>query len=71
METRKLQQLCNCDPPVFSVDSFCRAHDITRSFFYSLVKQGLAPRIMKVGRRTLVSREAAADWRARMEIKRP
>ncbi|WP_212566890.1 hypothetical protein [Aromatoleum tolulyticum] len=35
--------------------------------FYKLMKSGHGPRIMKVGTRTLISVEAAADWRRQME----
>jgi predicted DNA-binding transcriptional regulator AlpA len=50
-----------------TVPQFCDGHNISRTHFYELVKQGRAPRLMKVGRRTLISQEAAADWRKRME----
>ena len=56
------------NPPLaFSVEAFCDAHGIGRTHFYSLVKDGTAPRLFKVGRRTLISAEAAADWRAERE----
>lgn len=51
-----------------SVDEFCKANGISQSFFYKLAKQGKAPRIMKVGKRTLISSEAASDWRKEMEV---
>lgn len=55
-------------PPVaFSVPSFCQAHSISKSHFYALVRGGLGPRLMRVGSRTLISAEAAAEWRARCE----
>ena len=54
-------------PSMFSVPTFLSAHGISRSFFYRLVKEGRGPRLTKVSRRTLVSAEAAAQWRARME----
>jgi hypothetical protein len=34
---------------------------------YRLVKEGRGPRLTKIASRTLVSAEAAAEWRARME----
>jgi predicted DNA-binding transcriptional regulator AlpA len=40
---------------------------LSRSLFYRLVKEGRRPRLAKVGRRTLISAEAAAEWRVRME----
>ena len=51
----------------FSIGEFCRLNDISRSFFYMLRIKGKAPRVMKVGRRTLISAEAAAEWRKNME----
>jgi len=50
-----------------SIAEFCEQHGISRSMFYLLRGQGKAPRVMKVGRRTLVSAEAAAEWRKKME----
>jgi predicted DNA-binding transcriptional regulator AlpA len=55
------------DADAFSVDQFCKRHGICRAHFYNLAKAGRAPRIMKVGSRTLISREAAAEWRRQME----
>jgi len=51
----------------YSVTQFCAAHSISRAMFYVLRKQGKGPRTMKVGRRTLISKEAAREWRARIE----
>lgn len=51
----------------FTITQFCDDHNISRTHFYELVKQGKGPRLLRVGRRTLVSQEAAADWRRRME----
>jgi len=55
------------DPPTYTVESFCEAHHIARSYFYSLLKQGRGPEIYKLGRRTYISGKAAAEWRRRME----
>jgi len=51
----------------FSVEEFCVAHGISRASFYEYLKRGNGPAIMKVGHRTMVSAEAAAEWRRRME----
>lgn len=51
----------------FSVDEFCHAHRICRASFYNLLKAGRGPATMKVGGRKLISIEAAAEWRRRME----
>jgi hypothetical protein len=50
-----------------SVTEFCKAHGISCAHFYNLKKRGLAPKTLVVGRRRLVSQEAAAEWRRRME----
>lgn len=55
------------DPPVFSVPAFCESHGISRGYLYQLWSEGAGPRRFKCGRRTLISREAAAEWRRRME----
>jgi hypothetical protein len=54
-------------PAAYDIVGFCRAHSISESFFYKLVDQGRGPRLMRVGRRVLVSAESAAAWRAAME----
>lgn len=52
----------------YTVQEFCADHGgISKVFFYKLLKEGKGPRLMKVGRRTLVTAEAAADWRKQME----
>jgi hypothetical protein len=39
----------------YSIAEFCRAHRVSRAFFYVLQKRGEGPTVMKVGTRTLVS----------------
>lgn len=53
--------------PAYTFPGFCSDHHISRSFLYELIKEGRGPRLMKIGRRTLISAEAAAEWRAKME----
>ena len=50
-----------------SIPEFCAAHRISQSFFFKLKKQGEAPREMKVGARTLITLESAAEWRRERE----
>jgi hypothetical protein len=52
----------------YSIQEFCDAHSISRAMFYKLQHGGIAPRVMKVGTRTLISDEAAADWRRDREL---
>ena len=51
----------------YSIKAFCIAHNISEAFFFKLKKEGRGPREMAVGRRTLISIEAAADWRHERE----
>jgi len=46
-----------------SIPEFCRRHQISVGMYFKIAREGFGPRIMKVGRRTLVSREAAEEWR--------
>lgn len=50
-----------------SIPEFCKAHGISEGFFYKLKKQGEGPREMKVGTRTLITFESAAEWRRERE----
>ena len=54
-------------PAAFTVPEFCAAHRISRALFYLLVREGTGPRLLKAGRRTLITVDAAAEWRRRME----
>ncbi len=51
----------------YSIQQFCEAHNISRAKFYLLLNEGKGPRLMRVGKRRLVSVESAADWRKMME----
>ena len=48
----------------YSISEFCRDHSISRGLFYKLKKLGLTPREIELGSRRIITREAAADWRA-------
>jgi predicted DNA-binding transcriptional regulator AlpA len=50
-----------------SVDQFCADHGISRAMFYKICAAGKGPRVMKIGSRTLISEEAASEWRRSME----
>jgi len=52
---------------MFSVAKVCLEHAISRGLLYTLAKEGRGPKTVKLGRRTLVSHEAAEEWRRRME----
>jgi hypothetical protein len=56
------------DADAFTIEEFCSRHRITKRRFYELCASGRGPRLMRLGRRPLISREAAADFRRRLEI---
>lgn len=51
----------------FSLEEFCTAHGFSRAMLYKLLAAGNGPRVMKVGKRSLITAEAAAEWRRKME----
>ncbi len=50
-----------------TVSEFCTDHGICNASFYNMKKKGLAPDVFYVGNKPLVSHEASARWRKRME----
>ena len=66
---RKPNAGCNEPSPRFalSIPEFCAAHGFSEGMFYKMKKEGLTPREMKIGTRTLITFEAAAKWRAERE----
>lgn len=55
------------NPGALSIDGFCEAHGISRAYFFKLQRLGLGPDVMAIGRRRLISIEAAARWRRKFE----
>ncbi|WP_225140524.1 MULTISPECIES: hypothetical protein [unclassified Bradyrhizobium] len=52
-----------------SIPQFCIAHNISQGFYYKLKRNRLAPHELRLGKRTLITFEAAADWRRKREAK--
>lgn len=55
------------DIDAYSIARFIERNSISRAYLYQLWSEGHGPRYMQLGRRRLISREAAAEWRRRME----
>jgi hypothetical protein len=51
----------------FSITEFCDRHGLSPAYFFKLARENRGPLTMRVGRRTLISKEAAAAWRRAME----
>lgn len=50
-----------------SVPGFCERHGICRATFYNMLKRGNAPRVMKIGSRSIIAEDAERDWLNRMQ----
>ena len=51
----------------YTPSEFCDAHRLSKSALYGLWKAGRGPRFIVNGVRRIITAEAAAAWRARME----
>ena len=51
----------------YSIAEFCEALGISVDLYFKLQRSGLGPRVMKASARTLISHEAAAEWRRACE----
>jgi hypothetical protein len=51
------------DVDAYDISTFCRRHHISQSFYFKLQAMGLGPATMRIGKRVLISREAAKRWR--------
>jgi hypothetical protein len=52
---------------VYTVAQFCAAYAISRAKLYQLLVAGTGPHTYKLGKRTMISREAAEAWRRELE----
>lgn len=57
----------NTPPLAFTVPEFCRVHNLSTSGYYELKKEGLTPKEIRLGRKVIITTEAAANWRRKME----
>jgi hypothetical protein len=55
------------DRAAYSIPEFCRRYGFSPAFFFKMQTQGKGPRMMEVGRRRLISREADEVWRRERE----
>lgn len=50
-----------------TINRFCSSHDFSRGHYYNLKKDGLGPAEIRIGRKIIITDEAAAAWRRKME----
>jgi hypothetical protein len=65
MATARSEPAVLDDTDAYSVEEFCRRHRISVQLFYKFKKT--MPATFTIGKRVLISREAAARWRAERE----
>lgn len=57
----------------FTIQQFCEDHSFSKNMFYKLKRAGLAPKMIAVGARRIITVEAAMEWRhtmtSRQEVK--
>jgi hypothetical protein len=51
----------------YSVSEWCQHRGICPATFYNRLPFGEMPAVVKIGRRTIITAEADAEWRQRME----
>jgi hypothetical protein len=51
----------------YSIQEFCRRHNISNGTYYNLKNRGQGPREARAMTRVLITKEAAADWRKQIE----
>jgi len=52
------------EPALYTIEGFCKSHNVSRSLLYQLLRDGIGPRTIKLGRTVRISREAEIAWRA-------
>ena len=55
------------DKKAYSIPDFLEAYSLSRSALYQLWQEGRGPRRLMVGRKVLITNEAAQEWARSME----
>ena len=56
------------DALAYTIREFCEAYRLSRSGFYNALARGEAPALMRIGRRVMISRESAEEWRRKHTV---
>jgi len=51
----------------FNISQFCEGHQMSRAFFYQLLKEGRGPKVVRLGGKRLITAEAAREWRKKLD----
>jgi hypothetical protein len=55
------------DMDCYDVLTFCHRHNISRAALYNAWKAGIGPRVLRLGSKVLITKEAAETWRRERE----
>lgn len=55
------------DQDAYTISEFCKRHNFSRGFYYILQKKGQGPKVVELGGKRLITREAAETWRAGLD----
>lgn len=55
------------EPVVFTISTFCVAHEMSEAHYFALKLEDLQPKEGNAGGKIFITFEAAAEWRARCE----
>ena len=50
----------------YTIPQWCGAYHVSRSYYYTLKEQGMAPQEIKLGRKVIITRRAAEKWEEHM-----
>ncbi|MGF6665302.1 hypothetical protein QF000_006970 [Paraburkholderia atlantica] len=53
-------------PPVLTIEEFCERYRIERGLLFRMRRDGRGPDVLQLGRRVLITLEAAREWEVRM-----
>jgi len=51
-----------------TISQFCVKYGISPSFYWKIQALGIGPRVLKLGGRRFITRQAASDWLRAMEV---
>jgi hypothetical protein len=66
-ELRRQAAVTSCPPAAYTIAQFCAVHQMSESMYFKMREAGLGPQEIQLGRRRIISLEAAARWRAERE----
>ena len=70
-KSQKIRRALASPPPGYeacTIAQFCTLYGISPSYYWKLQALGMGPRVLKLGGRRFITRQAASDWLRSMEV---